>query len=188
MEKGADWFLQNFKEIERSRIENEWYRRNTEIFKEGQKIKLSEFLRRVAELGYSKVWEVGNRGEFSQRGGVVRIFPINANEIIAVEFDGNVIAEITPLTPLTLRGENNEVIYKNPDKFGPLKVRGRAPGAGGYEIGDFVVHIDHGIGIFRGERGEDFVIEYASPKIAGKIAEPDMLFVPKAQIKRLSKG
>lgn len=188
LEKGADWFLQNFGEIEKSRRENEWYRRNTEIFEIGQNLKLSEFLRKIAELGYAKVWEARNRAEFSQRGGVIHIFPINLDEIISVEFEGNSIMEITLLAPLTLRGESNEVIYKNINKFRPLKVRGQR--SGGYETvfrsGDYVVHIDHGIGIFRGEKEDDFIVEYASPKIAGKIAPPDMLYVPKTQTKRLS--
>ena len=204
LEKEASWFTQNFNEIEKSRREHEWYRRNTEIFEAGQKIKLSEFLRRVAELGYTKAWETQNRGEFSQRGGVIHIFPINYDEVLTIEFEGNYLAEITlpagrqAPAPLTLRGENNEVIYKNPGKFSPLKARGQR--SGGYKIGfrpgDYVVHIDHGIGIFRGERGEDFVIEYAAPRRqpggsqAGKPksehGDPDLLFVPKKEIKRLS--
>ena len=134
LEKEASWFTQNFNEIEKSRREHEWYRRNTEIFEAGQKIKLSEFLRRVAELGYTKAWETQNRGEFSQRGGVIHIFPINYDEVLTIEFEGNYLAEITlpagrqAPAPLTLRGENNEVIYKNPDKFSPLKIRGQRSG------------------------------------------------------------
>ncbi|MDO8664451.1 MAG: helicase-related protein [Candidatus Liptonbacteria bacterium] len=196
LEKEVSWFSQNFNEIERSRRSHDWYRRNTEIFEAGQKIKLSEFLRRIAELGYTKVWETGNRGEFSQRGGVVRIFPINSDGIIAVEFEGNFIAEIfvTPPTPLTLRGAE--------DGSAPLKVRGArgvmkyGDGATQFHSGDYVVHIDHGIGIFKRDTEEDFVIEYAAPRRqpngsqAGKLksehGEPDLLFVPKKEIKRLS--
>ncbi|MDP2669336.1 MAG: helicase-related protein [bacterium] len=172
-------------EIEKSRTEHDWYRRNTEIFEIGQKIKLSEFLRRIAELGYTKVWEAGNRGEFSQRGGAVRIFPINSESLCTVEFEGNLISEITPSNPPYFKGDEK--------KNAPLKVRG----AGGVmKPGDYVVHIDHGIGIFRGERDDDYVIEYAAPRRqpngsqAGKQksehGDPDLLFVPKKEIKRLS--
>ncbi len=169
LEKGAVWFSQNESEIEKSRRENDWWRRNTEFFEAGQNLRLSEFLRKLAELGYTKVWEAKNRGEFSQRGGAVHIFPINSDDILTVEFEGNLIAEISTgslgVSDAKWRPRRQEI------QFIP---------------GDYVVHIDHGIGIFRGERDEDYIIEYASPKIAGKIATPDMLFVPKTESKRLT--
>jgi len=144
------------------------------FFEIGQQIKLSKFLRNIVELGYTKVWETQNRGEFSQRGGIIHIFPINSDKIYAIEFEGNFLAEIfvTPSTPLTLRGEKSS---------SPLKVRGQR--SGGYEIGDYVVHIDHGIGIFRGEQNDDLMIEYAPPK--NRPNSPDLLFVPKKEIKRI---
>ena len=195
--------MQNFNEIEKSRTSHDWYKRNTEIFEVGEKLKLSEFLRKIAELGYSKVWETGNRGEFSQRGGIIHIFPINCDGTLTVEFEGNYIKEITPQTPLTLRGVEEKTtslteIAVDGDRRSEIQMRVgapaervkrenlRMPGATQFHSGDYVVHIDHGIGIFRGEHGDDYMIEYASPKIAGKIVEPDMLFVPKAQIKRLA--
>ena len=197
LEKGADWFLQNSGEIEKSRRENEWYRRNTEIFEVGEKLKLSEFLRKIAELGYSKVWETGNRGEFSQRGGVIRIFPINMDEVLTVEFEGNYISEIQILSDENGLAHSKFLalnpLYGGSDASPNLK-RARPvkfhPQEFGFHSGDYVVHIDHGIGIFRGDSpaggGEDFIIEYAAPKIFGKVGDPDLLFVPKAQIKRLS--
>jgi len=141
----------------------------------GEKLQLSEFLRKIAELGYSKVWETGNRGEFSQRGGVIHIFPINYDEILTIEFEGNYILEIAAAAP------SSKPNFKSPKKsdFFP-------GGAAPFRPGDYVVHIDHGIGIFRCGRDDDYMIEYAAPKIAGKVVEPDTLFVPKVQIKRLS--
>ena len=138
-------------------------------------MQLSEFLRKIAELGYSKVWETGNRGEFSQRGGVIHIFPINYDEILTIEFEGNYILEIAAAAP------SSKPNFKSPKKsdFFP-------GGAAPFRPGDYVVHIDHGIGIFRCGRDDDYMIEYAAPKIAGKVVEPDTLFVPKVQIKRLS--
>jgi len=138
-------------------------------------LQLSEFLRKIAELGYSKVWETGNRGEFSQRGGVIHIFPINYDEILTIEFEGNYILEIAAAAP------SSKPNFKSPKKsdFFP-------GGAAPFRPGDYVVHIDHGIGIFRCGRDDDYMIEYAAPKIAGKVVEPDTLFVPKVQIKRLS--
>ena len=167
LEKGADWFAKNFSEIEKNRGKNPFWRRNVLIFETGQNIKLSEFLRSVAELGYAKVWETEHRGEFSQRGGIVHIFPINADKIFAVEFDGNFIGGIT-----------------EKDFASSLKVKPTVQKQNLFLPGDYVVHIDHGVGIFRGERDSDLIIEYAAPK--NRPRAPDLLFVPKIQAKRMS--
>lgn len=180
------WFSENFSEIEKNRAANPFLARNTLLVEHGQRIKLSEFLRKVSELGYSKVWEAENRGEFSQRGGVVRIFPINSDKIFAIEFEGNFIANI--LQPQSLADE--------------ISRRGRAPRAErvvglrkfqaqgiGLVLGDYVVHIDHGIGVYRGlaqnttQTGADIVIEYAPPR--DRPNSPDLLFVPKKEIRRI---
>lgn len=189
LEKGADWFLNNFKEIEENRAQNPFWARNTAIFEVGQQTKLSEFLRLVAELGYSKVWECQNRGEFSQRGGVVHIFPINSDKISAIEFDGNNIAHIQAQTladEISRRGRagaNFEL--KDKERRGLRKFQTQEFGL---ILGDYVVHLDHGIGIYRGENpptgGGEFVVEYAPPK--DRPNSPDMLFVPWTQIKKLS--
>jgi len=162
--------LQNSAEIEKNREVNPWLRRNTIIIETGQKIKLSEFLRNVAELGYSKVWEATHRGELSQKGGVIHIFPINTNNVYAVEFEGNYIAEITAASSLK-------------PGFERAKKPGFSPVAAVFHPGDYVVHIDHGIGIFREQTETDLAIEYAAPKNAP--TKPDLLFVPKKQQSRL---
>ena len=129
-----DWFLKNFREIEENRATNRFWRRNTLIFEIGEQIKLTEFLRDIVELGYTKVWEAQNRGEFSQRGGVVHVFPINSDKIFAVEFEGNFIERIT-----------------GKDFAFSLNVKPTVQKQNLFLVGDYVVHIDHGIGIFRGE-------------------------------------
>jgi len=183
LEKGGGLFSKSFEEIEKSRHKNPYIARNTLIAETGQKIKLSEFLRNIAELGYTKVWEAERKGEFSQRGGIIHVFPINSETPCSIEFAGNYIMEITPSIPLTLRGRANS--------DAPLKIRGARgvmKSSVGYEIefrlGDYVVHLDHGIGIFRGENENDFIIEYAPPK--DRASSPDILYIPKHLIKKLS--
>ena len=127
-----------------------------------------------------KVWEVGRRGEFSQRGGVVHIFPINSEAPYSVAFEGNVIIEISS-APQT-RSPQHSVL--NPQKH---RVFSRA--SLGLAPGDYVVHIDHGIGVYRGlaqtetEKDADIIIEYAAPR--ERQGQPDLLFVPTAQAKRI---
>lgn len=132
----------------------------------GQKISLSEFLRIITELGYSKVWETNHKGEFSQRGGVVYIFPINCDDIFSIEFLGNYIESVKKAESVTEQGVRvSKHLTPDPSHSTP------------YACGDYVVHIDHGIGIFDGEEGDDFVIEYASK---------DKLLVPKTELRRIA--
>mgnify|MGYP001591943771 CR=1 FL=1 len=166
LEKGAGWFSENFSKIENFRLENPFWRRNVLIFDAGEKIKLSEFLRSIAELGYTKVWETEHRGEFSQRGGVVHIFPINSDKIYAIEFEGNYIERIIGKSFAS-----------------SLKVKPTVQKQNLFLVGDYIVHIDHGIGIFHGEKNDDLVIEYAPPR--DRPNSPDLLFVPKKEIKRI---
>ena len=150
---------------------NPWLARNIYIIEVGQKISLSAFLRKLAELGYTKAWGTRYRGEFSQRGGVVHIFPINAVTPYQVEFESNNISEITTLASYndTSLQQNNITKYSTNYKQQTIN----------FHSGDYVVHIDHGIGIFRGETEADFIIEYAAP--TGRLNVPDLLFVPKNQ-------
>lgn len=151
----------------------------------GQKITLSEFARNLADLGYGKVWEASYRGEFSQKGGIIRIFPINSDKLYSIEFYGNSIENISLFSAFVnssaaplLKGKKSPLSPSSPS---PL-LRGKGQGLGVLPE-DYVVHIDHGIGIFRKETDEDFVIEYAAPK--NRLTEPDLLYVPKKHIGRI---
>jgi len=181
LDKGADWFTKNLKEIEENREANQFWRRNALIFEVGKQIKLSEFLRNIAELGYTKVWEAQHRGEFSQRGGVVHIFPINSDKIFAFEFEGNIIASVSEQI------QNFSETRRSPPRFGEGL---SAKKITGFANGDYVVHIDHGIGVYRGltqtetQKDADIIIEYAPPRDRPNF--PDLLFVPTIQIKKLS--
>ena len=166
--------MKNFREIEENRATNQFWRRNAAIFETGQNIKLSEFLRSVAELGYTKVWETEHRGEFSQRGGIVHIFPINSDKIFVVEFEWNFIASVSEQI------QKFSEARRSPPRFGEGL---SAKKITGFANGDYVVHIDHGIGIFRGEKNEDFIIEYAPPR--DRPNSPDLLFLPKKEVKRI---
>ncbi|MEK7559697.1 MAG: DEAD/DEAH box helicase [Patescibacteria group bacterium] len=149
---------------EELRAENPWFCRNTFIIEKDQKIQLSHFLRKLAELGYSKVWETAHRGEFSQRGGIIRIFPINDDKIYTIEFSLNFVETINVEEGSSGKGMGaSKHLTLDPRPFA---------------LGDYVVHIDHGIGVFKEETKNDFLIEYAAN---------DILYIPKDSAqKRLS--
>lgn len=195
LEKGADYFLENFEQIKKASLKNPFWQKNTLFLGKNQSIKISLVLRQLVELGYEKTDFVSSPGEFSQVGGFLTIYPINTKTAYQIEWLGNRIEEIFPakLVP--------EVPYLKPKK-GFEELTKLKPD-------DYVVHVDHGIGIFRGYAAEKFsnsnyqfpmkiensklkinekpngffVVEYAPPR-TGK--EPDRLFVPIAQAKKLS--
>ena len=178
LEKGGGLFSLTPNDIQKETKHNPWLARNIYIIEVGQKISLSAFLRKLAELGYTKAWETRYRGEFSQRGGIVYVFPINADAPYTIEFEANDIVSIaSPQKPRS---------WPIVDSQGePMRLRRKPPAshqergfvAPLFYPGDYIVHIDHGIGIFRGENATDYIIEYAAP--AGRPNVPDLLFVPK---------
>jgi transcription-repair coupling factor (superfamily II helicase) len=128
-------------------------------------------------MGYEKVWQVSQIGEFSQRGGIVDVFPINLNFAIRIEFSGNKIENIFRL-PIEIKDEKREKEIlkkrlKSQKIFSDLK---------GLKLGDYLVHLDHGIGIYNGQeainKAQYYVLEYA---------QGDKLYVPLGLERKLSR-
>jgi transcription-repair coupling factor (superfamily II helicase) len=145
------------------------------------KIPFSFLLRKLDEMGYEKVWQVSQIGEFSQRGGIVDVFPINLNFAIRVEFLGNKIESIFRL-PIEIEDEKREkeILKKK------LKSQKIFSDLRGLKSGDYLVHLDHGIGIFKGVAlihdreltRKYYEIEYA---------QGDKLYVPLGLERKLSR-
>lgn len=171
LEKPVLWWEENEEEIIKKRGLSPTWTRNTVLVETGQKIKQSEFLRRISELGYERVFETILPGTYKTLGSTIVIFPINKKIPWGVEFSGNIVEAI----------EKHETIAKGGLTLKPQKNKELSIASG-----DYVVHIDHGIGIFQGleeKNGENyFKIEYASPAHG---ADPDALFVPISEKKRL---
>jgi len=114
----------------------------------------TKFLKILNEFGYVKVDVCKYPGEYSHRGMSIDVFPVSFDRIFRVEFEGNIISFVS-----LLKGEEGKV------KKTDIKFRDN----------DYVVHLDHGIGIFRGIKDGFYVIEYGAPKNSLK---PDLLYVP----------
>lgn len=169
LERGALWFSENEEKVVRAAKTQPWWQSHILTLEIGESKKLSELMRRLAELGYQKAQRILSPGEFSQLGDTVRISAINREDTLRIEFRGNTVEHIIPEAfretgaPIKTKIKKEVVFREN----------------------EYVVHIDHGIGIYKGFDGERnfHVVEYASPR---KGAEPDRLLVPKNQEKRLS--
>lgn len=180
LERGALWFAEHAADIRRKAHRDDWWRRHTLFLEEDAVLPFSPMLRKLADMGYAKVSQVAARGEFAVRGGILDVFPINREQALRIEFDGNAVSRVIELP--VLRAEPLSVLRpKDPTTYETLWLSNLKPGV-------FVVHADHGIGVFRGfekDRGTEFYsIEYAPPRRGGM---PDRLLVPRRQSPKLSR-
>jgi transcription-repair coupling factor (superfamily II helicase) len=177
LERENFWFEKNLKKILEARKTQIFWQENTLFLEKNLKMPFSFLLRKLDEMGYEKVWQVSQIGEFSQRGGIVDVFPINLNFAIRIEFLGNKIENIFRL-PVEIEDEKREKEIlkkrlKSQKIFSDLK---------GLKPGDYLVHLDHGIGIYNGQRTinkeQYYVLEYA---------QGDKLYVPFGLERKLSR-
>jgi len=145
LERGNLWFHQNLNKILAIRKTQSFWEDNTLFLERDDILNFSQFLRKLDEMGYERVWHVSEPGEFSQRGGIIDVFPINLNYAVRFEFLGNKIENIEKL-PVEIKDEKiaKDVLkkkLKSQKLFSDLK---------GLKPGDYLVHLDHGVGIYRG--------------------------------------
>ena len=57
-------------------------------------ISIFELIEKLIQIGYTSTNIVNNIGEFTKRGGVIDVFPINQKQAIRIEFDGNQIQSL----------------------------------------------------------------------------------------------
>jgi len=177
LEKGNFWFEKNFNRVIEARKTQSFFEDNTLYCQRNQNYNFSQFLRKLDEMGYEKVLRVSEPGEFSQRGGIIDVFPINLDYALRLEFFGNKIEEIQQL-PVKIEDEekSKEALkrkLKSQKLFSDLK---------GLKTGDYLVHLDHGVGIYNQQLMIDqrqyYQLEYA----AG-----DRLYVPIGLERKLSR-
>jgi len=183
LEKPDVWFEQNKRKILEASKTQPFFQDNTLFCQRSQIYQFSQFLRRLDELGYEKVAQVAEPGEFSRRGGIVDIFPINSPFASRIEFYGNIIERIERLPIEVFNGE--EVRRRLLKRIKRAKIYSDLSGV---KPGDYLVHLDHGIGRF---------IEFRTLTFSGGIskenyyvleyARGDKLYVPISLERKLSR-
>ncbi|MBU1014934.1 DEAD/DEAH box helicase [Patescibacteria group bacterium] len=177
LEKGGVWFEENLSKLITARKTQPFFQENTLLLEVGTQEGLSPILRKLDELGYEKVFRAGQPGEFSHIGGIIEVFPIHGGSALRLEFRGNIIETIEKL-PVSVPDEDKarDILKKrlrSQKMFSDLK---------GIKEGEYLVHLDHGVALFRGfeevQGKECYALEYA----AG-----DKLFVPKGLERKLSR-
>ncbi len=173
LEKGNLWFEENKEEIRKARKTQTFFEDNTLIAEKDQVIPLSYLLRKLDDMGYEKVQTISDPGEFSCKGGILEIFPVNLGYAVRLDLLGNKIESIEKL-PLEIEEEKLKKLLKKKLKsqkvFSDLK---------NLKPGDYLVHLDHGVGRYAGlSSDKKYILEYA---------ENDKLYIPLDKKRKLSR-
>ncbi|MDP3727343.1 MAG: helicase-related protein [bacterium] len=175
---GSGWFEENFEAIQRKAKTDPWWREHTAFVEVGAKLPYSPFLRRLSDMGYAKVSQVHYRGEFASRGGIVDIFPINLEHPVRLEFSGNIVENVTPLPSTAEQKTPKPPQPKDPTEYERLWLSG-------IRSGDHLVHVDHGIGIFRGMTTDQNDESGETDKIVRRNEPGDSSFLSSGAIHRV---
>ena len=173
LDKGFLWFTENLQKVLDAKSSQSFFEDNIIFLKKDHSYQFSQFIRKLDEMGYERVFKVSDPGEFSQRGGIIDVFPINSMNAVRLDFLGNEVDLITELNVRISDEKKSRDILKKKLKsqklFSELK---------GLKPGDYLVHLDHGIGKFIGIKKEYYVLEYA---------KEDRLYVPVGLERKLSR-
>ena len=145
----------------------------------GQSITFDEVIIQFHTFGYERVEHPESFGQFSVGGGLIKIFSSAALDPLTIDFFGNRIDKIYLYdfaTNKKIKQINNIEIPNN-----IIKVNGEL-----ITYGNLVVHINHGIGIYRGK-----ILKKINNKIkefiALEYANGDCLYLPLNIIDKISK-
>lgn len=177
LERGKIWFEKNLLKIKEARKTQSFFADNTIFLESGQSINLSNFLRKLDKMGYEKVLKVESIGEFAHRGNLIEVFPLNMLRAIRLEFLGNKVENIEFLE-IEIEDENKsrqtfKKKLRHQKLFSDLK---------NLKSGDYLVHLDHGIGIYQEQLEIDGHKYYQL-----KYALGDKLYVPFGLERKLSR-
>ncbi|MFA5389718.1 MAG: transcription-repair coupling factor [Candidatus Omnitrophota bacterium] len=152
----------------------------------GEELDYKSLAARLVEYGYERRERISEAGDFSMRGGIIDIFPPAFEGPVRIELLGNTVESISSYSLLsseTLEEHAMVIILPKygvyPKKKRPAETGEKVPLASFVDIqlNDYVVHVDHGIGRFKGFRKMKFGGE-EKENIAIEYAAGDKLYVP----------
>jgi len=203
LEKSGVWFTENLQQMLDARHSQNFFEDNI-IFlsrrsrgsstakpsgEKGDIITFSQFLRKLDEMGYERVFKVSEPGEFSQRGGIIDVFPINTLQAVRIDFLGNEVDSIQLLDEKKFYPPKfSEEKFRRAREVLKKKLKGQKlfSELKGLKEGDYLVHLDHGIGKFNGI--ENFKISTTENKYyVLKYDKGDKLYVPLGLERKLSR-
>jgi len=161
----------------------------------GEDLDYKALAAQLVEYGYERRGMISETGDFSMRGGIIDIFPPAFEGPVRIELSGVVVESIKSYSLLSSETLEEHAMVIILPKFGIYPKKKKITESGekipiasfvDIQLNDYVVHVDHGIGIFKGfkkikfgeEEKENIVIEYAAS---------DKLYVPVEEIHLIQK-
>ncbi len=163
-----------------------------------EELDLERLAGRLVEYGYKAARRAAEEGDFSRLGGAITIYPPTFQYPLRIELSGKAVERITSLDPATydpidahqvaiilpIKGMFKRHITKK--DFASFAGESPIDNFVDVEAGDYVVHVDHGIGVYKGiekvkvgpKHIDHFVIEYA---------ESSRLYVPYTDLNKIQK-
>lgn len=144
-----------------------------------KKYKLYDLIIQLGESGYQKTDRIFASGEYKQTGDLLSVFPVNGIHPAKISFFGNQVESIIEYqirSEKSIRKISSVGIDSNILKF---------KDGSHVKPDDYVVHIDHGVGIFR-RIGQKKVNDLHKPYIFIEYLNNDCLYVPLREIDRVS--
>src|SRR3989338_4649815 len=154
----------------------------------GEYLSYAELARNLVSYGYERARRISEQGDFSMRGDIIDIFPPSFEGPVRIALYGNMVESIKSFSIIsneTLEEHAMVIIlpklglYPKKKILKPAEAAERIPLASfiDLKLNDYVVHIDHGIGIFSGFEPMNFK---GAPKdhIVIDYAEGGRLYVP----------
>ncbi|MCK5015206.1 MAG: transcription-repair coupling factor [Candidatus Omnitrophica bacterium] len=163
--------------------------KSLELFVE-QKINLDCVLNNLVAFRYQKVKKSTREGEFSQRGGILDVYPVGFDGPVRIDFDDETIRAIASINIKTGKSIwQHKIIIILPNTVHKKDVFSTdIPLNHFIEIqkGDYVVHNSHGIGKFLGIKNI-LVADEVKSHLAIEYQGGDRLFVPTHDIRLVQK-
>jgi transcription-repair coupling factor (superfamily II helicase) len=113
------------------------------IISQNLKLQPAKLIKWLEESGFRQKIQLDDPGDYHRHGSVVQLWPVDSTDPILVDFFGNQIDFLYAFDPTT----NHKLLEIDEIKLIPNFFIGNGDK---FMPGDFVVHIDHGIGIFFG--------------------------------------
>ena len=160
--------------------------KSIKIYK-GKDMDYNSLARELVEYGYERCRGISEPGDFSMRGGIVDIFPPTFEGPVRIELSGKKVESIRSFSIISNETLEEHAMVIILPKLGLYPKRKKKSFELGeqtplesfidIQLNDYAVHVDHGIGIFRGFERMNFRGE-AKDHIVIEYADRDKLYVP----------
>ena len=150
---------------------------------------------RLVGYGYERREMISEPGDFSMRGGIIDIFPPTFEGPVRIELSGSIVESIRSYSLLSAETFEEHAMVIILPKLGIYPKKRQTQELGekvplasfvDIQLNDYVVHVDHGIGIFRGFKKIKFGDE-EKENIAIEYAEGDKIYVPVEEMHLIQK-